>query len=74
MDLLKAMMSNRQRANVPAIVPGAMPTPATPTYGTKKFRKHIIDNKPSKKEVKKHFEILIEKACASSDEDDSELE
>lgn len=34
--------------------------------GTKSMRHFIIEEKPSKKVVREHFESLVEKECASS--------
>lgn len=82
MDLLKTMMTNRQATMVtPAVQPvGMKPSSigmgiqkqATP--GTRAYRRYIVEEKPGKKVVREHFEALVERVCASSDEDDSELE
>jgi hypothetical protein len=38
--------------------------------GTKSMRHFIIEEKPSKKVVREHFESLVEKECASSSDED----
>ena len=38
--------------------------------GTKSMRHFIIEEKPSKKIVREHFESLVEKECASSSDEE----
>lgn len=38
--------------------------------GTKSMRHFIIEEKPSKKVVREHFESLVEKECESSSDDE----
>lgn len=80
MDLLKMMMANRQAAGIvndPKPTPdrGQKRAPKTERAkkhegGTKSMRHFIIEEKPSKKIVREHFESLVEKECASSSDED----
>lgn len=81
MDLLKMMLANRQAQG---IVNDPKPTPKKGERkqpkserakrhegGTKSMRHFIIEEKPSKKVVREHFESLVEKECASSSDEDT---
>jgi hypothetical protein len=76
MDLLKAMMANRQAMGMvndpkPSPQRGGKKAPKSERAkrhegGTKSMRHFIIEEKPSKKVVREHFESLVEKECESS--------
>lgn len=81
MDLLRTMMANRQAQGIvndpkPAPQRGKKAPPKSERAkqhegGSKSMRHFIIEEKPSKKVVREHFESLVEKECASSsDEED----
>lgn len=82
MDLLKAMMANRQAATI--VID---PRPSAPERsgkktkakkeqqpssapGSKAMRHYIIEEKPSKKVVREHIRALIEEECISESESD----
>lgn len=81
MDLLKAMIANRQTAKVvsdptprrrkgekkPSKTERAKDVPP----GTKAMRSFIIEEKPPKKVVKDHLEAMIALECESSSEDEN---
>lgn len=79
MELLKQIAMNRQAQAEPVAavekktkgrgIAPALPMPAENVPGTKGFRRMIIEEKPSKKVLKEHFEGLIAFECESSDED-----
>ena len=81
MDLLKAMVANRQMARVAPVDPAprnrsgrkkpskteqAKSIPA----GTRAMRSFICEEKPPKKVVKEHLEAMIAMECESSSEED----
>jgi len=76
MDLLRHMQSNRQAKGI-VDDPKPQNEKKKPKSerakkhesGSKNMRQFIIDEKPSKKIVKTHFESLVARECESSDED-----
>ena len=80
MDLLKAMMANRQAATVVIDPKPSAPERSgkktkakkepTSAPGSKAMRHHIIEEKPSKKVVREHIRALIEEECISESESD----
>lgn len=79
MDLLRAMVANRQAQGIETIVD---PKPASKKgqkpetkaqrarrieKGSREMRHFIIEEKPSKKVVRDHFISLIERECVSSE-------
>lgn len=81
MDLLKTMLANRQSAGlVSDPKPRARgegrkkPTKAERAKehrpGSKSMRAFIIEEKPTAKIVKEHFDAIIDEECASSSEED----
>lgn len=80
MDLLRTMMANRQAQGMvqdPKPAPQSGRKQATKSErakrhegGTKSMRHFIIEEKPSKKVVREHFESLVEKECESSSDED----
>lgn len=83
MDLLKQMMANREAKGMgnglvvpppPSKTGRRKPTKEQKSEGqepgSKSMRIFIIEEKPSKKVVRKHFLALVEKECASESESD----
>jgi hypothetical protein len=74
------MASNRQATGVvdaPAPPRNSRRKPLTKTErakentpGSRSMRKFIIDEKPSKKIVREHFDAMIDIACASSSDEE----
>lgn len=83
MDLLRSMVANRQQAGLPV---GLKTQPKADergerkvskkkkaehlTRGSRDMRKFIIEEKPSKKMVREHFESLVEQECVSDSDED----
>ena len=79
MDLLKSMMANRQAMGM---VYDPKPSAdvrsgkkkekkvSNASPGSRAMRKHIIEEKPSKKVVKEHIRAIVEEECVSSSEEE----
>jgi len=72
MDLMKMMLANRQSHPVVDPKPRRVDGRKKPTKterakenvpGSKRMREFIIEEKPSKKVVREHFDAMIEAAC-----------
>ena len=84
MDLLRMIQQNRQaqaqvqkapveeRAKMKKVrgTPSPLAKPTEDVPGSKAFRMKIIEDKPTKKKVKEHFESIIALECESSDDED----
>ena len=71
MDLLRTMVGNRHASGTPpAPIPRRKDKKKTKADrarenepGSKRMREFIIEEKPSKKIVREHFDAMIEEAC-----------
>ena len=83
MDLLKQMIANRDAKGMgnglvqppPPSKTGRRKTPKEEKQeahepGSKSMRLFIIEEKPGKKVVRKHFAAIVDKECASDSEED----
>ena len=82
MDLLKAMVANRQMARVAPVDPaprnrgGGRKKPSKTEQaksipaGTRAMRSFICEEKPGKKVVKEHLEAMIAIECETSSEEE----
>jgi hypothetical protein len=78
MDLLKSMMENRKARGMDGLVLETTtkltlkdkPKVDEGEFGTKKYRRYIIENKPKKKKVAEHLQAIIDDECVSSSEEE----
>lgn len=68
-EVKKAPVEERSKMKKIRGTPSGLAQPTEEVPGTKAFRRKIIEDKPSKKVLKEHFEGLIAFECESSDED-----
>lgn len=70
MDLIKLVAANRLAVGLVRQSAAPSGKPASPTPGTRAYRKYIVDERPGKKAVKAHLEAIVQRATESSSEEE----